>query len=358
MVEISQLNDDLLGQILKWVSEPGDRKRVSEVCKQWLTVEGLTRTSLNLLRLSFLRQVLPRFPNLVTFETSELIEKEADLKFLAQTCRELEAIDLSTTKYSSRSLPTSGLCDLSSGGGLAKLSKLSVRGRQNVATDIWLHRVANLTYLDLGNCRVVDDNSVEAIGLLCTCLSYLNLERSNISNKGLRSLAHGSCSKTLETLVLAECCRINDSGISHLQNMQCLEELDLESCGCGYRNDVTDVGVIAATSGNRSLKKLNLSWLRNVSDQSMVFLAENCPSLEILDVSGCCVTGAGIRALSSHRCLKTLVLGISPKVSFRWPDVEHLVLGCHSLRSIVLPNKIKATIPDSLSRIVTFVDDY
>ncbi|KAL6215370.1 hypothetical protein ACLB2K_014801 [Fragaria x ananassa] len=90
MVEISELNDDVLGHILKRVSQPDDRKRVSEVCKLWFTLEGLTRRSLRLFKLSLLRQVLPRFPNLVTFRTSESISEEADLEFIAQTCPKME----------------------------------------------------------------------------------------------------------------------------------------------------------------------------------------------------------------------------------------------------------------------------
>ncbi|KAL6212333.1 hypothetical protein ACLB2K_017553 [Fragaria x ananassa] len=326
MVEISELTDDLLGRILKRVNDPDDRKRVSEVCKLWFTLEGLTRRSLTLLRLSFLRQVLPRFPNLVTFQTSQLIEEEADLEFIAQTCPKLEDIDLSTTEFLSMFFPTNGLYGLSSGGGLPKLSKVSFSGIRLVSIERWLHKLAHekLTYLDLGLCRVVDDDAVEAIGRLCTRLSYLNLKYAEISDNGLTLLAQG-CSNTLKTLVLAQCYDITDSGFCHLQNMQCLEELDLE--GCGYRTGVTDsgiIGLIAAIS-------------------------------EILDLSGSYVTGAGVRAFSGHRCLQSLDLRMCHE--FRLSDIEHMVLGCQSLKSIVLPNIIKETIPESLSRIVKFADE-
>ncbi|XP_004292780.1 PREDICTED: F-box/LRR-repeat protein 2-like [Fragaria vesca subsp. vesca] len=248
--------------------------------------------------------------------------------------------------------PTNGL---SSGGGLPKLFEVSFSGRRLVSIERWLHKLAheNLTYLDLGLCRVVDNDAVEAIGRLCTRLSYLNLKYAEISDNGLRLLAQGRCSKTLNTLVLAQCYDITDSGFCHLQNLQCLEELDLESCG--YRTGVTDSGVIAAVSGNRSRKKLNLGRLTNVSDQSIVFVAGNCPNLEILDLSGSYVTGAGVRAFSGHRCLQSLDLRMCSE--FRLSDIEHMVLGCQSLKSIVLSNMIKETIPESLSRIVKFADE-
>ncbi|KAL6207973.1 hypothetical protein ACLB2K_018925 [Fragaria x ananassa] len=195
MVAISELNDDLLGHILKWVSDPGDRKRVSEVCKLWSTVEGLTRTSLTLLRLSRLRQVLPRFPNLVSFQTSGPYFEEADLVFIAQTCPKLETNDLSTAQH--------GTGD-------------------------------------------VDDYALEAIGLVCICWIYLNLELCGVSDNGLGFLAQERCTKTLNTLVLADCKGITDLGLSHLQNFRFLEELNLKGC-C-----VTDTGVISAISPDLS----------------------------------------------------------------------------------------------------------
>ncbi|KAL6212343.1 hypothetical protein ACLB2K_017563 [Fragaria x ananassa] len=350
MVEISEMNDDVLGHILKRVSQPDDRKWVSEVCKLWFTLEGLTRRSLRLFNLSLLRQVLPRFPNLVTFRTSESISEEADLEFIAQTCPKMEAILLNAIKLLSRFLPENGLYGLSSGGGLRKLSKVSVRGKWRVATDRWIHRFPNLTYLDLGRCTDVDDNALEAIGLHCTCLRYLNLEDSKVTEYGLRFLARGRCSKTLNTLVLAHCYGITDLGLSHLQNLQFLLELDLERC------DVTDTGVLAAISSNRSLKKLNLGRLTNVSDQSMVYVAGNCPNLEILGLTGCSnVTGAGVRAFSGHRCLESLVIR---RCEFCWSDIEHMVLGCQSLKSILLSRPHMHSVPESVSRIVTLVDDW
>nr|XP_011458675.1 PREDICTED: F-box/LRR-repeat protein 20-like [Fragaria vesca subsp. vesca] len=185
---------------------------------------------------------------------------------------------------------------------------------------------------------------------MCTSLRYLNLAKSKISDFGLRLLANGRCSKTLRTLVLSQCCYITDLGLAHLRNMQFLEVLDLDYCG----EEVTDIGVIAAVSSNRSLKKLNLSLLRNVSDQSMVFLAENCPNLQFLDLSGTNVTGAGVRAFSGHRCLESLDLHGSGE--FCWCDIEYLVLGCQSLKSVHLSRPPMDSVPESVSRIVTLTD--
>ncbi|XP_050365693.1 uncharacterized protein LOC126784257 [Argentina anserina] len=357
MVEISQLPDDLLGEILKRNVNPYDRNRVSEVCKRWLTVEGLTRRSLYLRKLIFLRKVLPRFPNLVTFKIFNPISEEADLEFIAQTCSKLQVINLHRPKkYGYQLLPKNGL---SADGGLMNLSNVSLRERRNGRRiRRWLHQLAPdyLTYLDLRKCcyyndrRMVDDSEVEEIEGLCTRLTYLNLGHSHISDKTLRLLANARFSKTLRTLVLAHCLYITDAGVTHLQNMQSLEELDLQSCG----DHVTDIGVKKAISENRSIKKLNLRNLNNVSDQSMVFVAENCRNLESLNISGTGVTSAGIRALSGHKCLETLVWCMYGEIC--WSDVEHMVLGCQSLKSIVLRKQHLNQVPASVSRIATFVD--
>ncbi|KAG6624811.1 hypothetical protein CIPAW_16G053300 [Carya illinoinensis] len=81
------------GLILNWVDDPYARKSLSVVCKQWLRVEGLTRLSIRVLDLDSFRGFLPRFPNLVNFECSRRITDD-DLRFLAQTCPKIEALNL------------------------------------------------------------------------------------------------------------------------------------------------------------------------------------------------------------------------------------------------------------------------
>ncbi|KAL6221131.1 hypothetical protein ACLB2K_008883 [Fragaria x ananassa] len=66
----------------------------------------------------------------------------------------------------------------------------------------------------------------------------------------------------------------------------------------------------------------------------MVFLAENCPNLQFLDLSGTNVTGAGVRAFSGHRCLESLDLYRCGE--FCWSDIEYMVLGCQSLKQLQL----------------------
>jgi F-box/leucine-rich repeat protein 2/20 len=151
-------------------------------------------------------------------------------------------------------------------------------------------------------------------------------------------LATGSSSRTLKRLVLAECDRLTDFGVSLLQGMCCLEELNLAECG----PKVTDNGGMAVAS-IASLKRMNLSWLINVSDITLIAIAGNCRNLVALDLTGCeMITGAGIRALGYHECLESLVLVSCYNIC--GDDVD-MVLKCKSLRSIVLDKGLKMWIP-------------
>lgn len=330
--KICLLGDDEVGLILNRLSDSKDRISFSEVCKQWLRVEGLTRSSIHLLQPGCLRHLLPRFPNLVTFQTSKSITiTDADLNFLSQTCPRIEVIilDLKSSQiWEGRYFLGDGLCALAK--GCPKLSQVSLRHRKMLGGLVSLLNSAyNLTCLNLGHCGgSVTDKALEAIGSLSS-ISYLNLKRCfRITDRGLGFLANGSSSKTLTELVLANCWEISDVGVSLLVNMCCLEKLSLASSG----KQVTNVGGLAI-SRIQTLKKLNLSGLEKVSNRTIIALGENCLNLEVLDVTGCeLVTGAGIRALWSHKSLQCLALGFCSNMNPG--DVEHVMLECPALNSI------------------------
>ncbi|KAM5565624.1 F-box/LRR-repeat protein 3-like [Rosa sericea] len=329
-----------LGLILTKLSDPGDRKTFSQVCKEWFQVEALHRSSLRLLRHQFLRQVLPRFPNLLTFETSEPVT-DTDVEFLAQTCPQLETIDLTTSGHKPFSLLGFGLVVVAN--RCPKLSKVLLKRRRSITDPVIVSLIKlapNLAHLDLGGCYNISDRALKAIGC-CGSLSYLDLESCGFTDRGLGFLANGSCSKTLKTLILAWCKGITDVGVSSLQKMQCLEHLNLSNSS---RHKITDIGGVAI-SAIKTLKKLNLAALAKLSNRTVAALAQNCPNLEVLDISECrLLTGVGIRAFSGHVCLETIVLHRLHQVSAS--DLEHLVLGCPSLKSILLHGE------ESLSKIL------
>ncbi|KAJ7958817.1 F-box/LRR-repeat protein [Quillaja saponaria] len=355
---MSILGDDELALILNWVYDQNERKWFSQVCKQWLRVEGLTRQSIRVLEPESLLGILPRFPNLVRFESSKVITND-DVKFLAQKCPKIEVLNLNFKiphEISDYSDELCGSDDVGDEGlsawtvGCHRLREVLLRRRKNIgnAGIIPLVNTANnLTHLDLGWCNLIADQALETIGA-ANLIAVLNLQGcSLITDHGLASLAFGSSSRSLKSLNLAECDRISDLGVSLLQKITSLEELNMAECG----PKVTDLGCLSVST-IQTLKKMNLSWLVNVSDTTVVALAVNCPNLVSVDLTGCeLITGAGIRAFANHGSLEALVLSSCYNVFAN--DLEFTVIGCKSLRYIVLAKGLRIWIPPETQENIT-----
>lgn len=355
---MSALGDDELSIIHDCLNDQNDRNSFSLVCKQWLRVEGQNRLSIRVLEPDLLYNFLPRFPNLLTFESSKLLTN-AHLQFIAKTCTKIEVFYLNFKEKdesygydhlsSGDNFGDDGVCALAN--GCRNLCKVFLRKRRNIGDDGVISIINNsakcLTNLDLGRCSLIGDRALEAIGM-AKSIQVLNLDGcSLITDKGLSFLANGSCSKSLKKLVMVECDRVTDHGVSLLRQMCCLEELNLAECG----PKVTDSGGLAVAS-IKTLKKLNFSWLINVSDITLVAIAENCNNLLAIDLTGLeLITGVGVRALGNHECLESLVLASCYNIKV---DDLDTVLARQSLRYIVLDKGLRIWIPaamqDNLSR--------
>ncbi|CAK9188460.1 unnamed protein product [Ilex paraguariensis] len=345
-------DDNILALIFQWVDDPDHRKSFSLVCKQWLMVEGFTRLSLRVFEPHLLSTFLPRFPNLLLFQSSEVISSFY-IEFVARTCPKLEVLDINYKEKNDDCDECEdnllGLVDVDDNGICAiamccsNLSKVFLRRRSrigNVGVVSLVNLLHNLTILDLGWCSGITDEALEAIGVAANSLITLNLQGCClITDVGLASLTKGSLSRTLKKLVIADCDRITDVGVLHLKQMYCLEQLNLEECG----SKVTDTGGMAI-SEIETLKRLKLSWLMNITDVTLIALAQNCQNLVLLDLKGCeFVTGNGIRAFMGHEALEMLVLvGCDNVVG---DDLEQIVLGCRTLRYIALDKRLRSWIP-------------
>ncbi|XP_052211191.1 F-box/LRR-repeat protein 4-like [Diospyros lotus] len=347
--------DDILALILKRIDDRKDRESFSLVCKQWFRVERLNRVSLRVLEPDLLRGFLPRLPNLVSFQSTKEITN-SDMEFVARTCPKIQVLNLNfkerrcsldefDEKRCLKDVDDSGLCAFATGCG--ELVRVFLRRRRQIgdlgiASLVGLAR--NLEYLDLGRCIGVTDESLQAIGS-ANSLRVLNLEGCFlITDRGLASLASGCLSKTLKKLVIAECDRITDDGLLHLENLCCLEELNLGDCG----PKVTDIGGMAIAT-IQTLRRLNFSWLINISDHTIIVLAQTCYNLEALDLTGCeSTTGDGIRVFAGHRRLEELVLTGCEDISGE--VMEELVLGCPNLKYIVLDRRLRKWVPETIRR--------
>ncbi|KAL6206386.1 hypothetical protein ACLB2K_023634 [Fragaria x ananassa] len=351
----SMLNDELLAQILNMVDQKEDRKSFSEVCKQWLRVERLSRTSLRVRGgPMFPLDLLTKFPNLVDFRTTRELTKKRKrqnkkswyypptdprLEFIAKTCPKLKTFMVYSVITSfvqgDGHLGTKGLQAL--GIGCPNLSTLMFRGCKvvgNAGVDALFQSAHNLKSLHLKENHLISDRAFKAIG--SSSISTLELQCCpNVTDMGLGFLANGSTSKTLKKLILKRCEGITDTGMQHLVNMRSLEHLELACL-----KHVTDIGG-TAISTIQTLRELKLCKLWKLSERTVVALAENCRNLEVLALYRIWlhepVTGASIHSFSRHKCLKYLSLyGFS---NLDQSDVE-IVLGCPSLESLVLDKSL------------------
>lgn len=350
---MSNVSDDELSIILSYINDKTDRNSFSLVCKQWLRVDGLNRLSIRVHELDHLQNFLPRFPNLLSF-VSPIVITDAHLEFVAKTCLKIETLNLSLRQKTSTELVDEiGLVDVGDAGiraianGCANLCKVSLRRRRNIGNlgvlSIVDNLAENLIHLNIGWCSLVDDVGMEAIGKLRSIL-VLNLEGcSLITDKGLAFLAKGLCSRSLKKLFIGDCDRITDSGVCLLDQMCSLEELSLADCG----PNVTDIGGVAVAS-IRTLRRLVLSWLINVSDVTLSAIAANCKDLVALDLTGCgMITGLGLHGFSNHEHLESLVLTSCHNIS---EGDLRVVLQCQSLRDIVRDNgRLRRLIPGQLN---------
>ncbi|KAG9449164.1 hypothetical protein H6P81_009129 [Aristolochia fimbriata] len=235
---------------------------------------------------------------------------DAHLEFVARTCPNVEVLNLSLKqaervmdefeRLGSDDIGDDGLCVVAM--KCSNLTSVSLRRRKGIG-DIGVIALIkfsqNLTVMNLAWCGKITDRALEAIAA-ANSLQVLNLHGCClVTDWGLVSLATGSSSRTLKVLAVSECDRITDIGVSLLQHMSCIEELSLAECG----PKVTDIGGVAVAS-ILCLRRLNFSWLFNISDVTLLAVAQNCKKLVALDVTGCDITGTGIRSLANHESLE------------------------------------------------------
>ncbi|GFP89267.1 hypothetical protein PHJA_001070400 [Phtheirospermum japonicum] len=119
---MERLLDELLALILDEIKDLDDRKSFSQVCKNWLRLEGLHRSSLRVLEPDLILNFLPRFPNLLKFQASTPIRNSL-IHFVANTCPNIQALNLNYKEacdfhfecVGEDDIDDEGLCDIAKG---------------------------------------------------------------------------------------------------------------------------------------------------------------------------------------------------------------------------------------------------
>ncbi|KAH7428890.1 hypothetical protein KP509_09G021900 [Ceratopteris richardii] len=355
---IDRLSDDELGHILRRVRSTVARKACSQVSKRWFRLEGLTRASLRILDPHLLHQFLPRFPSLVCLEGRRGL-CDGDLALIARTCSNLQTLVLTLPKsrdlvclnfseeYEYDAVSDNGISVLAS--GCPGLQRISLRWRQNVG-DVGVAAIGrfctSLTYLDISMCNKVSDTGLLAIADAVSLQSLLLKGCAKVTDVGLAYLASGKACLSLRKLDLSECDQITDRGMESIRKMTSMQVLYLSECG----PRITDTGgVLLALIC--TLQKLNLAWLINISDTTILAIADHCVDLKELVLTGCeLVTGLGVRRFFHHKALQALTLAACYNIYGE--DVEEIANRCSTLEFLGLDRGLRQWIPtDSLKAI-------
>ncbi|KAI3696483.1 hypothetical protein L1987_79501 [Smallanthus sonchifolius] len=326
-----------------------DKRSFAQVSKRFMKVAYFGKHRLHSCFPDLLFDILPSSPNVRKFHCNKPLSNN-HLKLLAQSCPNLKLLDLRPAQDLDPPEPgefefdfdDDGLCAVAN--ACNRLCEVHLNRRLHVG-DAGIVSLAtsckNLTFLNLKGCIRVTDDSLKAIGE--SDILNLNLEGCYlITDLGLEYLATGDLKNSLQHLVLTECDRISDHGVIHLNQIVGLTDLNLSKCGV----HVTDTGIVALLSQLPNIEILDLSWLINVNDISLLAIGSKCLKLKEIYLSGCeAITTQGLRAFTGHEALKRLVLFSC--YNFSWEDVELFALSCIRLEYLGLMKRIKTTMPET-----------
>ncbi|KAK9060223.1 hypothetical protein SSX86_020927 [Deinandra increscens subsp. villosa] len=326
-----------------------DKPLFAQVSKQFMKVACVRLHRLRSCFPDMLFDILPSSPNMRRFSCSKPLSN-THLKLLAHSCPKLELLGIGSAQdHDPSSEPGEFDSDFDDdglravGNSCSHLSEVSLSRRLHVGDAGIVSLVTsskNLIKLNLEGCIRVTDESLKAIGE--SGIHNLNLEECClITDLGLEYLAVGDLKKCLQHLNLSKCDRISDNGVIHLKQMVGLTHLNLSKCGV----HVTDAGIAALLSQLTNIEILDLSWLINVADISLLAIGSKCLKLKEINLNGCeAISAEGLRAFSGHQTLKRLTLFSC--YNFSWEDVESVALTCVGLKYLGLMKSIKTPMPE------------
>lgn len=167
-----------------------------------------------------------------------------------------------------------------------QLQVLSLAGIQNVSDDclreVMTARGHNMKELVLTDCVKLTDSSLKVIAETCPGLCAIDLVNlSKLTDFALGYLANGC--HAIQTLKLCRNAFSDEAVAAFLETSgDSLKELSL--------NNVKKVGHNTAKSlakPSRRLHTLDLSWCRNLTDEAVGLIVDNCLSLRVLKLFGC-----------------------------------------------------------------------
>ncbi|KAG9452586.1 hypothetical protein H6P81_005490 [Aristolochia fimbriata] len=200
--------------------------------------------------------------------------------------------------------------------------------------EVLLNCKDRLEVLSLVNCKGLDemDSSVFTTPLpRCPLLQSLTLNRCYGVGDNFLSWLGTSCVR-VKSLELVGLSSITDKGF--LIFLQALENqnkglIDVDLSGC---LQLSDISLLALTSGfGEKLKSLRLEGCQRLSDKCLSLIAEFCPSLLDLDLSGCGISDGGVFSLVKSEHQKIEVLSLDGCLDITDKSLSFLEVMCGNL---------------------------
>ncbi|PWA86349.1 Leucine-rich repeat, cysteine-containing subtype [Artemisia annua] len=343
---MERLGDDEISSIFERISNHEDKDSFALVCKKFLKVASFHLRRLHNKLPDLLYDMLIASPKMVSFSCHEPLSNN-HMILIANSCPNIWNLTLSVKHNLD---PEVGKLDFNDAGLHAvaetcvHLFHVNLSGRlrfKELGIGSLVRSCKNLRRLNLTDCVNVTDKSLKIIAE-ATCLNELQLLGCYlISDLGLEYLANGDLKYCLVTLDLSRCDRITDNGVIHLKKLVTLISLSFLRCG----GKITDCGIVALCE-LPNIKSLNLDYLFNITDVSLLEIGRKYLNIVSISLDGCKrITGVGLRAFTGHRYLFGLRLFSCYKIS--WEDVLSIALTLPSLSSIRLSRRIKKPMPEA-----------
>ncbi|KAK7291083.1 hypothetical protein RIF29_05963 [Crotalaria pallida] len=356
---ISDLPDECLATVFQSLSS-ADRNRCSLVCRRWYQIEGQSRHRLSLIAqsdlLSFIPSLFSRFDSVTKLalkcdrrsvsicdEALVLISARCPnlTRLKLRACRELTDSGIEAFAKNCKSLKklSCGSCTFGSKG-------------MNAVLDICVY----LEELSVKRLRGITDATADPIGPGAAASSLRTICLKELYNgqcfgslilgaKNLRTLKLFRCSGDWDKLfqlmanqvtsiveVHLERLQISDVGMQSIANYSNLEILHLVKTP-----ECTDFGLVAIAERCRLLRKLHIDgWKANrIGDEGLIAVAKCCPNLQELVLIGVNPTKLSLEILASN-CLNLERLALCGSDTVGDPEISCIAAKCVALKKLCI----------------------
>ncbi|KAK9292319.1 hypothetical protein L1049_020285 [Liquidambar formosana] len=350
------LTEDLLARILGKLASDSDRRAWRLVCKEFHRVDSIHRTSLRILRIEFLPNLLTKYSNIRLLDLSvcpriddgtvafllsrdsvgsfvrlkELVLSRATglrwggLEMLVRACPGVEYVDVSYCwGFGDREAAA-----LSCAVGLRDLRMDKCLG----VTDVGLAKIAvgcsKLERLSLQWCLEITDLGIDLLVKKCEDLKLLDISYLKVTNESLRSIA--SLQK-LEVLSMTGCSLVDDVGLEFLGNgCPLLQVMDVSRC-----DRMSSSGLISVIRGHSDFLQLNAAYCFPELSTTLLQGMKNLKNLKSIRIDGTQVSDCSLETISTNcKCLAEM--GLSKCIGVTDMGIMLLVSGCFNLKILNL----------------------